>query len=160
MAYSIRPLAAHEAGLLQQFQCLTLTLSQGQATQDGTLANHPDIRKYFVHWGRKGDIAFVAESAQHELVGAIWSRLHITEYPGYGFIDEDTPELSMAVLPDYRRQGIGSRLLKHYLSEIKTQGYRKVSLSVERTHPAYRLYTRLGFRPIHKSGHRTLMLKL
>lgn len=160
MAIIIRPMKSDEVGRLPTFQYLSLHVLNGQAPYDKEITNQPNLRKYFAHWGRDGDICFVAESPEHEIVGAIWSRLHITEYPGYGFVDEDTPEFSLAVLPEYRGQGIGTKLLRHYLDEVKKIGVRKVSLSVDPTNPAYHLYQRLGFQPIMNSGNPTMLLKL
>ncbi len=160
MAFFIRPLRSEEIGRLQNFQYLALHVPDGHAPYEQSIVETPAIRKYFAHWGRKGDIALVAESNNGELVGAIWSRLHITEYPGYGFIDEDTPEFSLAVLPEYRGRGIGTKLLQHYLEEVKQQGFRKVSLSVDASNPASKLYERLGFKVVSKSGNPTMLLQL
>lgn len=160
MAFSIRPLKSEEAGRLQSFQYLSLHVPQGQPPFEESVLHKPTIRKYFAHWGRTGDVAYVAEADHGELTGAVWSRLHISEYPGYGFVDEDTPEFSIAVLPEYRGQGIGTQLLQHYINEVKLQGFRKVSLSVDTSNPAYRLYQRMGFKVVSKAGNPTMVLDL
>jgi GNAT superfamily N-acetyltransferase len=61
----------------------------------------------------------------------------------YGFVDERTPELSVAVLAAHRGKGIGSRLVDGLL-----QGVRATSLSCDPANPAWRLYVRLGFEPL------------
>jgi GNAT superfamily N-acetyltransferase len=71
-----------------------------------------------------------------------WLRCFPASEPGYGFVDESTPELSIAVLPAYRGKGIGSRLLERLL-----QGVDAASLSCDPANPAWRLYVRLGFEP-------------
>ncbi|BAL94073.1 GNAT family N-acetyltransferase [Rubrivivax gelatinosus] len=48
------------------------------------------------------------------------------------------------LLPQYRRAGIGSRLIAEVLAEARRDGAR-VSLSVLKTNPALSLYERLGF---------------
>jgi ribosomal protein S18 acetylase RimI-like enzyme len=41
----------------------------------------------------------------------VWSRCFTRDEPGYGFIDESIPELSIAVATDARGRGIGTALL-------------------------------------------------
>ncbi len=50
-------------------------------------------------------------------VGAAWLRLFPASDPVYGFVDALTPKLSVAILPQYRGRGIGSRLLGGLLQE-------------------------------------------
>ena len=53
----------------------------------------------------------------------------------------------MAVLPEYRGQGIGTKLLMRLLAAAKGQ-YADVSLSVGSGNPAAHLYERLGFEVV------------
>ena len=80
-------------------------------------------------------------------VGAIWIRRFESETPGYGFVDDDTPELSMAVIPGCRGRGIGTEMLRRMLQIIDDRGV-GVSLSVSKENPARRLYERHGFEVI------------
>jgi predicted GNAT family acetyltransferase len=59
--------------------------------------------------------------------------------------------VDIALLPAYRRQGIGSTCLKEILAE-RAETNRPVRIHVERFNPALRLYTRLGFRQIGDQG--------
>jgi ribosomal protein S18 acetylase RimI-like enzyme len=77
---------------------------------------------------------------------------------GYGYVDDDTPELSMAVLPDYRGLGIGRRLLAELLDEAAHR-YRAVSLSVATDNPARRLYERHGFVVLAFEGETATMIR-
>ncbi len=52
--------------------------------------------------------------------------------PGYGFVDEETPELAIAVVPSRRGRGIGEALLDALCERARADGYRALSLSVER----------------------------
>lgn len=51
--------------------------------------------------------------------------------------------IDIAVLPQYRNRGIGSKLIESLLIEAESSG-RTVRLSVEKNNPAVRLYQRLG----------------
>lgn len=54
---------------------------------------------------------------------------------------------TIAVHPDYRRQGIATRLLKHSLRSLQMQGARSVYLEVRRSNAAAKaLYEQLGFK--------------
>lgn len=81
-------------------------------------------------------------------VGAAWLRLLPADDPGYGFVAADIPELSMAIVAGWRRQGIGRRLLRAVVAQALDTGRTGVSLSVERDNPAQDLYQSEGFRTV------------
>ena len=68
--------------------------------------------------------------------------------PGYGFVDEQTPELTIAVVPSRRGRGYGAELLTSLLAQAKEDGFGAVSLSVEPDNPALALYERHGFEKV------------
>ncbi len=80
------------------------------------------------------------------------------ERAGYGFVDEETPELSIAVVPSRRGKGIGDELLDALLEQARADGFTQVSLSVEPDNPALRLYERHGFEKVGESGGSATML--
>ncbi len=81
------------------------------------------------------------------VVGAAWLRL----IQGYGFVAEDIPELTIAVLPAYRGRGIGTALLTQLIDEA-AQSFQGISLSVVGENPAINLYRRLGFEIVRPDG--------
>ncbi|MEW6210204.1 MAG: N-acetyltransferase, partial [Acidobacteriota bacterium] len=80
------------------------------------------------------------------------------ENKGCGYVDDATPELSIAVAPEYRRRGVGTQLLILLLSKARGQ-YRAVSLSVLSDDPAVRWYQRLGFEVTATDCHSLTMVK-
>ncbi|MEH2052941.1 GNAT family N-acetyltransferase [Nostoc sp.] len=114
--------------------------------------NNPDLAKYVKNWGCKDDSGFVAIlESSNQAVGAAWLRLLTGENKGYGYVDDRTPELAIAILPQYRNQGIGTQLLIHLLAAANKY-YPSVSLSTRATNPAFGLYKRCGFEVVPGSG--------
>jgi ribosomal protein S18 acetylase RimI-like enzyme len=100
----------------------------------------PKLSQYVEQFGQwTGDYGVVAED-EKRCVGAAWVRL----IEGYGFVDALTPELTIAVYPDYQGRGIGTQLLKRLCADLKGS-VAQISLSVTWINPARRLYERLGF---------------
>lgn len=71
-----------------------------------------ELAHYVSGWPRPGDLGVVAEDGPP--VGAAWLRLLPEHDRGYGFVDAETPELSIGVVPTHRGRGIGSLLLDRF----------------------------------------------
>ena len=76
------------------------------------------IGRYVDGWGRPGDTVLIAMDGGHR-VGAGWIRIFRETAPGYGFIDENTPELTVAVVPTRQGEGIGMELLRGLLDRAR-----------------------------------------
>jgi ribosomal protein S18 acetylase RimI-like enzyme len=76
------------------------------------------------------------------------------EPAGRLYVDRRAAEIrivDLALLPRFRGRGVGSRLLGDLVSESEVSGI-PLTMHVERTNRAQRLYTRLGFEPIEDRG--------
>ena len=109
-----------------------------------TESGEPPVQRYVERWGRPGDTALIAIQ-DFQRVGAAWFRLFTDDNPGYGFVDEETPELSIAIVPSKRGTGLGSELLDALVERARADGYDAITLSVEKDSPAVGLYERHGF---------------
>ena len=116
-----------------------------------SIINKPELSEYISNWGRKGDIGLIAKY-ETEMIGAIWVRVFPEYQKGYEFIDEKTPELSMAIKKEYRNMGIGTKLFFNILDNVKKQGYNTISLSVDKRNRAVNFYRRLGFERYEDIG--------
>ena len=105
------------------------------------------VSRYVRGWGRPGDTALIALENGFP-VGAAWFRLFAAAEPGYGFVDEATPELAIAVVPSKRGHGVGDDLLSALIQKAQSAGYGRLSLSVEPGNPARKLYERHGFEVV------------
>jgi ribosomal protein S18 acetylase RimI-like enzyme len=114
--------------------------------------------RYVRAWGRPGDTAVIALEDGFP-VGAAWYRVFPASEPGYGYIDDRTPELAIAVVPSKRGHGIGDALLRALLENARQAGYPSLSLSVDSQNAgAIRLYERHGFERTDDDGESVTMV--
>jgi ribosomal protein S18 acetylase RimI-like enzyme len=125
-------------------------------TGDEVMAD-PRYAVYLEGWPRPGDYGLVAELDGP--VGAAWYRTYTRSNHGHGFVAEDVPELSIAVIASRRHEGIGRRLLVALIEASVAQGYRALSLSVNEDNPARALYESVGFVLVEKRGRTCVMVR-
>jgi GNAT superfamily N-acetyltransferase len=116
------------------------------------------ISRYVDGWGRKGDTALIAMDGGHS-VGAGWYRLFREGVPGYGFVDDATPELTIVVVPSRQGEGIGQELLAALIARAKADGYAGLSISTERGTRESENYLAAGFEQVGERDS-TLTLRL
>ena len=84
-------------------------------------------------------VVFVA-AKENQLIGYAWAHKEEEES-----IPWDSELISMHILPDYKRQGIGRKLFTAVASQLKEQGCKSVYLWVlEDNSPSRRFYEALG----------------
>jgi GNAT superfamily N-acetyltransferase len=156
--YGIRPLTPADQGFLWEMLYEALYVPEGGEPFAREVVEHPDIAKYVKGWGREGDLGFVAVDGAGRPVGAVWQRLLRGGERGFGYVDEWTPELGMAVVAEHRGRGVGTRLLAR-LVEAAGEEFAALSLSVSAGNPARRLYERFGFEEVGTDGDSVTMRK-
>ncbi len=138
------------------YECIFIL--EGEEPPSKDIVNKPELSKYVEGWKKKDDIGLIVyEIKSSKPVGAVWIRIFSEENRGYGFISEEIPELSIAVIREYRGKGLGTLLLKNLFKIIKGK-YQSVSLSVSKINHAIKLYKRLGFYEFIKDNN-TIILK-
>jgi len=137
---TIRPARQDDLDLLWDF------LAMAAYEPDAAAAKAiPVVAEHLDGWLRPGDFGFIAERAGHA-VGAAWAR----QFPAGTnpfYLDDRTPEISLAVHPGARGRGIGKLLLRALIGEATARGLR-LCLNVRETNPARHLYERVGFRRV------------
>lgn len=116
------------------------------------------ISQYVDGWGRKGDTALIATEGGHS-IGAAWFRLFSEGHPGYAFLDMETPEMTIVVVPTRQGQGIGQQLLAALIERARAQGFSALSVSARRDHEEAALILAQGFEQVREEGE-TLTLRL
>lgn len=151
MEYEIRPITAADQTFLTEMQYEAFFVPDGAEPYPRSILDEPEIRRYHEHFGtRDGDVGVIAECDRP--LGAAWVRLVAG---GYGYVDDRTPELGVAVVADARGRRVGSALLQALLAVVP-----RCSLSTDARNPAKRLYERLGFELVRTDGeHGVVMLR-
>ena len=128
MEYTIRKMTVPEYPLLSDFLYEAIFIPNGIKPPPRDIIASPELQIYVERFGAlKDDFALVAE-IEGKIVGAVWVRI----MNDYGHIDEETPSLAISLYKEYRGQGIGTNMMKEMLSLLKTHGYKRVSLSVQK----------------------------
>ncbi len=121
----------------------------------------PAIKKILDRWGsRTGDFSIIASDTEHTPVAAVWYRFWTDDNHSYGYIDENTPELGIAVLKEHRRKGLGSFLMRQALKHAKKEDIEQISLSVDPNNPALTLYKDQGFKKVTEVSTSWTMVKI
>ncbi|HEY5897276.1 MAG TPA: GNAT family N-acetyltransferase [Burkholderiales bacterium] len=143
MSFAVRPLAREDQAQLWNWLHVSLWDPPPAGLRPRAVLEHPAVRIYAEEWGRATDLGRVAVVDGID-AGACWMRL-MPEGVGLASIDDATPQLGIALLPQFQRKGYGRRLMQAALAAARAAGYARVSLTVHPQNPAVRLYESCGF---------------
>jgi ribosomal protein S18 acetylase RimI-like enzyme len=154
---TLRRATAADAAFIQQMLVVAADWRPGRQSRTvAEVMSDPSLAHYAADWPRAGDVGVIAEADVP--VGGAWWRFFAADDPGYGFVDSDTPEVSIGVHQAFRGQGTGRRLLETLIAHAVQGRVPALSLSVEPDNYAVRLYRRLGFEVVEGSGGSLTML--
>lgn len=157
--YLLRMATADDAGFLTDMLVAAVNWDPArEAVGRDRVLRDRHTAHYVEGWPRPGDLGVVAVEAGGQLIGGAWLRLFSSDDPGYGFVAEDVPELSVGVLPQWRGQGVGRALLAEAARKAVEHGFARVSLSVERANRARRLYAAEGFTTVESGPNSDTMV--
>ena len=154
MNYLIRELKQDENKVLDTFLYEAIFIPEGVSAPPKDIINQPDLQVYVKDFGEnKGDLCLVVQVAD-EIFGAVWVRI----MNDYGHIDNETPSFAISLLKEYRNYGIGTELMKQMLTKLKLEGYKQVSLSVQKMNYAVRMYRKIGFEIVDENDEEYIMI--
>lgn len=153
MEYTIRKMTVPEYPLLSDFLYEAIFIPDGIKPPPRDIIASPELQIYIERFGTsKDDFALVAE-IEKKIVGAVWVRI----MNGYGHIDDETPSLAISLHKEYRGKGLGTNMMKEMLSLLKTHGYKRVSLSVQKANYAAEMYRKIGFKIVSENKEEWIM---
>ncbi len=80
----------------------------------------------------------------NEIAGAIWIRKLNKEQNASGFVNEATPIMSVAIVPKFKTQGIGSFMMEQFLQEAGAL-YEQISIDISHKEKSLPFYKKFGF---------------
>lgn len=152
--YVIRNLRHDEIGLLKDFLYEAIYVPEGVKPPASEILELPELKLYIEGFGtRRGDNCLVADFGG-KAAGAVWARI----MDDYGHVDDETPSIAISLYKEYRGQGIGSRMMQEMLEQLKVQGYKRASLSVQKANYAVKMYKKLGFAIVDENEEEYIMV--
>lgn len=142
----VRELGSGDVAFLREMLLAALFWNPAEPSRwpEETVLAFPQVAMFHEGWGRPGDVGYVAWENDRRL-GAVWYRRFTDEIHGEGYVDEDTPELAIAVIAEARGRGVGRALMEAAHERARRDGLAQISLSVDEDNPAKRLYASLGY---------------
>ena len=153
MNYQIRPIRKEEIPILGDFLYEAIFIPEGVAAPPRSILDDENLQVYIRNFGQMHDDRCLVAEVGDKIVGAIWSRI----MNDYGHIADDVPSIAISLYKEYRNLGIGTGLLRQMLELLKADGYKSVSLSVQKANYAMRMYQKAGFHIISDDAEEALM---
>ena len=154
MDYTIRKIKKQEYPLLDNFLYEAIFIPEGIEPPPKTIIASPELQVYVEHFGAlKDDWGLVAE-VDGKVVGAVWVRI----MNDYGHIDDETPSLAISLYKEYRGFGIGTAMMREILALLRSHGYSRVSLSVQKANYAAKMYFKMGFEIVRENEEEYIMV--
>jgi GNAT superfamily N-acetyltransferase len=138
----VRPARADDEDFLREMVYEALYVPEGEpALPRDIVRTEPKLAALVDDFGSGAlDHGVVAQDGGHP-IGAAWVR-YVDH--GYGFVSDDIPEMTIAVIDGHRGQGTGTLMLLALMSAVEMHAP-GVSLSCDRRNPARHLYDRFDF---------------
>ncbi len=151
---SIREIRPNEIPVLEDFLYEAIFIPEGVPAPPRSIIENEDLQVYVRDFGKLPDDRCLVAEVDGKIVGAVWTRI----MDDYGHIDNRTPSLAISLYKEYRGRGIGTELLRRMLERLRAEGYKSVSLSVQKANYALRMYERAGFVTVEDKVEEALMV--
>jgi ribosomal protein S18 acetylase RimI-like enzyme len=117
----------------------------------------PNLNIYSDFYGLTAKDLGLYALVDNHIAGAIWSRRLNSEHNSTAFVDEKTPVLSMAVLPEFRAKGVGTFMMDQFLQEAGAL-YEQLSVGVLNNSKTIKFYKKFGFEIVDNSEQKIITM--
>ena len=149
-----REIQISEYGLLKDFLYQAIFIPEGVTPPDKSIIEWPELSLYYNDFGKgQADYCIVADD-NGKVVGAVWTRI----MNDYGHVDDETPSFAISLYKEYRGKGIGTEMMRRMLVLLRSRGYKKASLAVQKANYAVRMYKAVGFETVDENEEECIMV--
>lgn len=152
--YIIREIKKDEYKLLDDFLYEAIFVPKGVEKPSKDIINNEELQVYVKDFGKYKDDNCLVVEIDNKVIGAVWCRI----MNDYGHVSNDAPSLAMSLCEEYRGRGIGTMLLLNMLVFLRDNGYKKVSLSVQKSNSAFEIYKKVGFKVFKENDEDYIMV--
>lgn len=149
-----RQIQANEIPQLDDFLYEAIFIPEGVASPPRSIIENEELQVYVRDFGQMPNDRCLVAVCDGKIVGAVWTRI----MKDYGNIADDIPSLAMSLYKEYRNKGIGTELLNRMLQLLRKDGYKQVSLSVQKANYAVRMYRKAGFEVLKENLEEFIMV--
>lgn len=149
-----RQIRTDEIPLLDDFLYEAIFIPDGMVAPSKSIIENEELQVYVRDFGRQPDDRCMVAECDGKVIGAVWTRV----MNDYGHIADGIPSLAMSLYKEYRNKGIGTALLEHMLQLLREDGYKQVSLSVQKANYAVRMYRKVGFELLNETTEEYIMV--
>ena len=151
---TLREIKENEYDILGDFLYEAIFIPEGVQPPARDIIEQPELKIYYEGFGTgRADHCIVADD-NGRVVGAVWTRI----MNDYGHVDDDTPSFAISLYKEYRGKGIGTKMMEQMLGLLKSKGYKKASLAVQKANYAVRMYEKVGFKTIDENSEEFIMV--
>ena len=154
MEYVIRTMQPEEYELLSDFLYEAIFQKDPTNLLPKSVIKEPSLNIYIKEFGTSEHDHCLCAIVDGRIVGAVWVRI----IHGFGSIDQVTPEFAISLYNEYRGYGIGTSLMREMLHHLKSLGYKKASLAVQKDNYAYHMYCSVGFEIVEENEEEYIMV--
>ena len=150
----LRKLEENETEILKDFLYEAIFIPEGVDPPDRSIIDRPELTLYYQDFGKgKADHCIVADE-DGKVIGAVWTRI----MNDYGHVDDSTPSFAISLYKEFRGRGVGTKLMYEMLKLLRSHGYEKASLAVQKANYAVRMYEKVGFEIVDENDEEFIMI--
>lgn len=153
--YIIREIKKSEYPLLAEFLYEAIFIPDGAELPPKSIVASTELQVYIERFGESKDDRGLVAELEGKVIGAVWARI----INDYGHIDDETPSLAIALYKEYRGLGIGTNLIKDMIALLRSNGYKRTSLAVQKANYALIMYQKAGFEIVDENIEEYIMVK-